>query len=257
MDATRDVTYRSTNPLRPQLLVSVQSVSEAQLAMSAGVSWIDLKNPAIGALGSPTAEVAGKVAALLHQWPSRSVAAGELVEADRARWRSLARLFPVIKLGLQHTIDTPWPETLDEACRLVADAGATLVPAAYADCERCAAPTWEEVLRYCIHRALPYLLIDTAIKDGGSLLDWLSYAELQELTRRATLAGIGVVLAGNLSLESLPRLATLPVMALGVRGAACQGARSGNIDAEKLRKLVAVLDAQPLPAGANPLEREA
>ena len=79
-------------------------------------------------------------------------------------------------------------------------------PAAYADARRVAhAPLAPELLPRVAHAAgVGVCLLDTAVKDGRGLLDWLSPDALTALVAEAHAAGLQVALAGALRAEDLP-----------------------------------------------------
>ena len=84
--------------------------------------------------------------------------------------------------------------------------GTVLVVAAYADARRVAhAPLAPELLPRVVAAAgVGVCLLDTAVKDGRGLPDWLSPDELTSLVADAHDAGLQVALAGALRAEDLP-----------------------------------------------------
>ena len=102
-------------------------------------------------------------------------------------------------------------------------------PAAYADARRVAhAPLAPELLpRVARAAGVGICLLDTAVKDGRGLLDWLSPDALAALVADAHAAGLQVALAGALRAEDLPVIrATGPTSPASARpSAATAGAR--------------------------------
>jgi uncharacterized protein (UPF0264 family) len=89
-------------------------------------------------------------------------------------------------------------------------------------------------------------LLDTAVKDGRGLLDWLSPDALAALVADAHGAGLQVALAGALRAEHLSVVRDAGADIAGVRSAACRdGRRSGRLDAARVRALVAACAATP------------
>ena len=84
--------------------------------------------------------------------------------------------------------------------------GAVVVAAAYADARRVAhAPLAPELLpRVARAAGVGCCLLDTAVKDGRGLLDWLAPDALASLVAEAHAAGLQVALAGALRAEDLP-----------------------------------------------------
>ena len=118
--------------------------------------------------------------------------------------------------------------------------GAVLVAGAYADARRVAhGPLAPELLpRVARAAGVGVCLLDTAVKDGRGLLDWLSPDELASLVDDAHDAGLQVALAGALRAEDLPAIRATGADIVGVRSAACSdGRRSGSLEAARVRAL--------------------
>lgn len=219
---------------RTQLLVSVRNRTEAALARRAGVDWIDLKEPNSGPLGAPELAMAREVAELLHDFPSRSVALGELQALLPDRAAELARGFPFAKVGLAgQAARAGWQRQLSELAQRLQPA-TQLVPVIYADCARCDAPPSEAILQIAREMRAAYLLIDTFVKDGRGLLDCFSVAHLREVIEAASQFGCATVVAGSLREQDLASVLALPVVAVAVRGAVCAADRRGSLCLEKL-----------------------
>jgi len=101
------------------------------------------------------------------------------------------------------------------------------------------APLAPELLPRVAHAAgVDVCLLDTAIKDGRGLLEWLSPDALTRLVADAHAAGLEVALAGALRAEELPVIRDTGADVAGVRSAAChEGRRAGRLDAERVRAL--------------------
>jgi len=124
--------------------------------------------------------------------------------------------------------------------------GAVVVAAAYADARRVVhAPLSPELLpRVARAAGVGACLLDTALKDGRGLLEWLSPDALASLVADAHAAGLQVALAGALSLEDLPVVRDAGADIAGVRSAACRdGRRPGPLDAARVRALIAACAA--------------
>jgi hypothetical protein len=231
------------------------------MAMCSGIDWLDLKEPLAGPLGRPDLLLVKRTAhafetgwdAIADEPPQSrnagsrpilknvrwSVAGGELLNWD---WdKDLAYLHALgstgaIKWALakgRHAVD--WPTRFQRLVeRLPNRSQAILVH--YADWSRCDAPDWDETLAVAADLKLPHLLIDTAIKDGSTLLDHCSSETLQQRLLQASELSIGVALAGSISLPMLPHLLALHPQWIGMRGALCNGpSRTSPISQEKIR----------------------
>ncbi len=211
-------TYRPPFTTR-QLLVSVQSADEAELAFQAGVPWVDLKNPSAGSLGAPTTDTCVEFLAKSSSYPDSqiSVALGEVVAVD---WTWVADWLPGFAVG---KVGLAGQSHIDDALieRLSRFEGA-IVPAAYADWQRAGCPTPEAVARLAIKIHAPFLLIDTFIKDGSGLFEWLTIDQLKQLQASLAESNIDLVIAGSLRTSDWAMLTQLHRITIGVRGAVCE-----------------------------------
>ena len=115
-----------------------------------------------------------------------------------------------------------------------------VVAGAYADARRVPhAPLAPELLpRVARAAGVDVCLLDTAVKDGRGLLDWLSPEALTALVDEAHELGLEVALAGALRAEDLPVVCATGADIVGVRSAACaDGRRTGSLDPARVRAL--------------------
>lgn len=243
----------------PRLLVSIRDSGEAAMAKSLGVEWIDLKNPDNGSLGAADELVAQDVASILKLKDDShvqltSAAAGELCQTPLSACQMLARYFPLVKVGLSELAAVvDWQAKFLALAHQVNMASSQIVPVIYADYRTCSAPAPHEILaaveslephidlRSSLER---FMLVDTHTKDGRRLLDCLNHAELASIVQGAGEIGRQVVLAGSLALSDLPTLLQLPVAAIAVRGAVCNGDRRSSLCPRKVTQWLALLQKQ-------------
>jgi uncharacterized protein (UPF0264 family) len=219
-----------------RILVSVRDIAEATLAANEGVDFIDLKDPAAGALGGlPPERIAaivralrahtdfrGRISATIGDWP-----AGE----SRAM---LDRVAAVAATGVDYVKVGLAPGRHDVALiDALARCGATVVPVLIAD---------EGIDRGHLRAALaakafPAVMLDTEDKRGGSLLQRMSHEALQTFVAEVRDAGAMAGLAGALRLDDWPALHTLEPDFAGFRSAVCAGDRAQAMDAARLRAL--------------------
>ena len=237
-----------------KLLVSVVDEDEARAAAAAGADIVDVKNPAEGALGAPSPAVIAGVRATVPGELPVSAAIGDMPNlpgtAALAALGAARSGAAFVKVGLWGT------STQQEAVALllavgeaVADIpGAVVVAGAYADARRVPhAPLAPELLpRVASEAGVAICLLDTAVKDGRGLLDWLSAEALATFVADAHEAGLEVALAGALRAEDLPVVHSAGADIAGVRSAACgDGRRSGPLEAARVRALRAACAAMP------------
>ena len=241
-----------------KLLVSVVDAGEAVAAAAAGADIVDVKNPAEGSLGAPSPAVIAAVRAAVPDELPVSAAIGDM--PDLPGTAALAALGAArsgatfVKVGLWGVATEPAAVALLRAVRAgVADVpGTVVVAAAYADAQRVAhAPLPpQRLVRAASAAGVGVCLLDTAVKDGRGLLDWLSPDALTALVDEAHALGLEVALAGALRAEDLPVVRATGADIVGVRSAACgDGRRSGSLEAARVRALRA---ACATPARASP-----
>jgi uncharacterized protein (UPF0264 family) len=237
-----------------RLLVSVVDADEARAAAAASADIVDVKNPGEGSLGAPSPAVIEGVRAAVPGHLPVSAAIGDMPNlpgtaalAGLGAARSGAAF---VKVGLWGVSTEPEAVALLRAVRdgVAGVPGTVVVAAAYADARRIAhAPLAPELLPHVARAAgIGVCLLDTAVKDGRGLLEWLSADELTSLVADAHAAGLQVALAGALRAEDLPVVRATGADIAGVRSAACSdGRRSGPLDAARVRALRAACAATP------------
>ena len=226
-----------------RLLVSVVDAGEARAASAAGADIIDVKNPAEGSLGAPSPSVIADIRAAVPAALAVSAAIGDMPNLPGTA--ALAALGAAhsgatfVKVGLWGTSTEAEAVALLRAVRAAAPEAA-VVAGAYADARRVPhAPLAPEALpRVARAAGVGLCLLDTAVKDGRGLLDWLSPEALTALVDEAHELGLEVALAGALRAEDLPVVCATGADIAGVRSAACAGGRrTGSLDPARVRAL--------------------
>jgi uncharacterized protein (UPF0264 family) len=247
-----------------KLLVSVVDAAEARAAAAAGAEIVDVKNPAEGSLGAPSPTVIADVRAAVRAELPVSAAIGDMPNlpgtAALAALGAARSGATFVKVGLWGTATEGDAIALLRTIRegVASVPGAMVVAAAYADARRIAdarvpaellppvattpgahAPLSPELLpRVARAAGVGICLLDTAVKDGRGLLEWLSPDALASLVADAHAAGLQMALAGALRLEDLAVVRDAGADIAGVRSAACRDdRRSGDLDAERVRAL--------------------
>lgn len=221
-----------------RLLVSVRSPEEAQKALAGGASVIDVKEPEQGPLGRASFETWRAVREVVPPDVPLSVALGELPEWSEAARSAPPDAFAGVafrKLGLARS-GVNWRR--DWRALRESNPG-PWIAVAYADWRLAKAPSADEVLDAAVEAPdIAGILLDTYTKTGPAWHpdDWRSWVD------RARAGGLTVALAGGLTLEALPQLATLAPDIVAVRGAVCEdGDRGGGIDPRQVAQLAAAV----------------
>jgi uncharacterized protein (UPF0264 family) len=108
-----------------------------------------------------------------------------------------------------------------------------LIVAGYADSKRCGSISPFEFLP-SVHGA-EFLMLDTAIKDGKSILDFVSLHDLQEFKEQTKSLGLKLIVAGSIRYPELGLIKDLRPDVLGFRGIVCE---KGEVKKSLVKKLV-------------------
>ena len=220
---------------RPQLLVSVTGVDEANAALQGGADIIDVKDPHVGSLGMAPVDAIQAVSSRITTIPV-SAALGELIECNVGETDTpfLAGV-EFAKLGLSGCGSRDnwinlWQRTRS---RIEVEYGfhRRWIAVAYADAGRASAPSVSSIARAAAATGCAGVLVDTFVKDGRSMLEFLSVDELIALRRGLQSGGMLLALAGNLRAENLALLRDVKPDVIAVRSAACsQGQRTQSVE---------------------------
>ncbi len=221
------------------LLISVTNLQEAELALDAGVDILDMKNPAEGALGRlPLTEIAEIVAATGNRCVTSATVGDLPMQPDLLRnavQEVMATGVDIIKVGFFGS-----GQQLDVCAREIgrlATAEGKLVAVLMADQQ----PAFSLVP---VLKAAGFhgVMLDTANKQSGSLLDCLSEQDLQSFCSAAQAQNLLTGLAGSLREAHVPALLHLQPDYLGFRGAACMDLnRKASLDAGRLESIKKLL----------------
>lgn len=220
----------NTEQLPLKLLISPIDEKEALEAIAGGADIVDIKNPKEGTLGASFPWIIRRIRAVTPQNIEVSCTIGDLPNLPGTA--SLAALGAAtigvnyIKAGLYGV------KTKDEAVFLMQnvvkavkdfDSAVKIVATGYADAERIGAVDPLLVPKIASASDCELAMLDTAVKDGQNLLDFLTVDQLKTFIDEAHGYGLKAALAGSLRKEHLPILYDLGVDVVGMRGAACTG----------------------------------
>ena len=169
-----------------KVLISPTSLEEAEAVLAGGADIIDIKNPAEGSLGASFPWVIRRVAERVKGQPiTLSATLGDL--PHKPGTAALAALGAIqagaryIKAGLYGTRDYGEAlEVMSAVARTCREADPTLLPVAagYADYRRFGGLDPLTIVRVARDSGAALVMLDTAVKDGTSLFDALSEAEI-------------------------------------------------------------------------------
>lgn len=220
------------------LLVSVRSADEVEAALAGGADLIDVKEPVKGALAPAEAEVVAAVIEKVRRKVPVSAALGEWSPnaITDAHWHLELKL-NYVKWGLAgYTPHPGWGEDLLDTRREL-PVGMEMVAVAYADWERAKSIPPGELARFAKRFRFKAFLLDTWNKDGKTLLDFTTPAEIADLVDGLKRLSITVALGGSLRPEHVKQLKGVNPDYFAVRTSACAaGKRDGVIDATRVKK---------------------
>jgi uncharacterized protein (UPF0264 family) len=145
-----------------------------------------------------------------------------------------------VKVGLWGTSTTEEAVAVLRAVCDAVDGGATVIAAGYADAERLRGGPLPPAAVVAAAREVGVggCLLDTGVKDGRGLFEWLAPEALEALVAEGHAAGLEMALAGALRVEDLTAVRATGADIVGVRSAACRdGRRTAPLDAERIGRL--------------------
>ncbi len=231
-----------------RLLASVTSEAEARLAAEQGADIIDCKNPSEGALGALPRAVVSAIRKTVPAHTLVSATIGDL-PADPDRVTAAARAMAdtgcnIVKIGF-----FPGGDARATIRRLGDELtpATSLVAVLMAD-----APLDLSLVPALGDAAFEGVMLDTASKDGRTLLDHRSAGELHAFVAAARAAGLFAGLAGSLRLHQIQQLLGFEPDVLGFRGALCEASdRRSALSASALASVRRAIP-QSYPATAGP-----
>jgi (5-formylfuran-3-yl)methyl phosphate synthase len=226
-----------------RLLVSVATADEAAAALEGGAHIIDAKDPARSALGAVTPDTFQAICARVGALRPISAALGDGgkpddVAADAQRCRASGAAF--VKIGFARICNERHVAHLIDAAR----AHCPVVAVGYADATRVEAIDPAALIGVAARAGATGVLLDTADKNGPGLRELMSHAALQAWVHRAQGAGLQVAVAGKLTNDDMPWILRTGADIAGVRGAACDGGRTGRVVSAQVRALVDLIGSK-------------
>lgn len=233
-----------------KLLISPLDEKEAIEAFTAGADIIDVKNPIEGSLGADFPWIIKHIREITPKEVEVSCAIGDVPNLPGSI--ALAALgaattgIDYIKTGLyglRNKKDAVY--LMSNVARAVKEFDPTIkvVAAGYADAARVGSVHPLLIPEIAQEAQADLAMVDTAIKDGKNLFDFLTVDQTRNFVNKTHELGLKVALAGALKKEDLPLVYSLGTDVAGIRGAACtQGDRfQGRITREKVRELVDIV----------------
>lgn len=218
-----------------KFLASVRDAAEARMALAGGAHVIDLKEPSQGALGAVSFEIAEQVVRLVAGRALVSATIGDhplVPEVVAAAVAERARTgVDLVKIGV---FDGDAAGTFARL-KPLAEQDIRMVAVVLAD----RTPDPESLIPIAAQAGFVGIMMDTAGKGGGGLLDHVTLELAGRFVSSAKEHGLLSGLAGSLAIDDIDRLRSLVPDYMGFRGALCTGGREGALDDQRLRAVAA------------------
>jgi len=220
-----------------QLLVSVRNSTEAAAALAGGADIIDAKEPLNGPLGAVSSRELQAIAAAVGRAAPVSAALGDAIDDDLAgrAYAACDAGVDYVKVGFAGMLGPHLAAHVRAAARAVYPAPLVLV--AYADFHVAAAPAPDDLVTVADDVEVAGILLDTYDKEGAGLTTLMNARALASFVSRAQKPGRIVALAGKLTFDDIERARDAGAGVVGLRGAVCEGGRSGAVTAARVRAL--------------------
>ena len=199
------------------MLASVNSVEEAALVLSANVDIIDLKQPALGALGALETGLVKKIVAEIDGRCPVSATVGDLPMQPEIVFNAVKAMAETgvdyIKIGFFP--DGDWLGTIEKLASL-AQKNLALIAVLFADAD----PDFD-IISALKKAGFKGVMLDTMNKGNGSLTQVMAKTDIAQFVSLAKAHQLICGLAGSLRLEDIPELMPYQPDYLGFRGALC------------------------------------
>lgn len=232
-----------------KLLVSPVNIEEAKKSIDGGADIIDVKNPAEGSLGANFPWIIEEISCFSKkQGKEVSATIGDMdSKPGTASLAALGAAFSgadYIKVGLFGV------RSKEEAIKMLNavvkavkgyDSSKKVVAAGYADYMRTGSLPPSILPEVCELTCADGVMVDTAIKDGKSLFDFMSPHEAELFVLDAQKRGLFCALAGNVGWKDIDVLKRIKPDIIGVRTAVCENGRNSSISSRLVSELVRLL----------------
>ncbi|WP_394753342.1 (5-formylfuran-3-yl)methyl phosphate synthase [Crenothrix sp.] len=217
-----------------KMLASVNSVEEALLVLRENVDIIDLKQPALGALGALELDVVRAIVTAIAKRRPVSATIGDLPMQAELIFNAVQAMAETgvdyIKIGFFP--DANWQATIDKLS-LLTKKNHTLIAVLFADGQ----PDLN-VIYALKHAGFSGVMLDTIDKKRGSLNQVMASETIHDFVSLAKNQQLLCGLAGSLTLQSIPDLLNHQPDYLGFRGALCeQHNRSGQLSQHAIKHI--------------------
>jgi uncharacterized protein (UPF0264 family) len=204
------------------MLASVNSLKEAALVLSANVDIIDLKQPALGALGALETDIVKKIVTWVDGRCPVSATIGDLPMEPQIIFNAVKAMADTgvnyIKVGFFP--GGAWSETVEKLSALTQH-NIALIAVLFADTQFKEMQDGLARIPSLKSAGFRGVMLDTRDKKNGSLTQIMAKTDIRQFISRVKTHQLICGLAGSLRLEDIAGLMTYHPDYLGFRGALC------------------------------------
>lgn len=215
------------------LMVSVQNLVEAKESVDGGADIVDVKNLREMVIGSNFPPVIREVRQAfpknIHVSVTLGVVPNQAGTVSLAVYGAAALGATSVKVGFVQSDYPTALRILRESRRALEGFDTKLIAATFADSHLYDGIDPKLVVKLAEESRSDGMLIDTLVKDGRNLFDFLDEATLKNLVVEGKELGMSTALSGALQISNLNQLVRINPDIVGVRGAVCtHGDREGG-----------------------------
>ncbi len=236
-----------------KLLVSPQSIPEVYEVLKGNADIIDIKRPQEGSLGANFPWIIKEIHDIVPKDIEISATLGDLPNlpgtASLAAFGLAHCGVNYIKAGLKGVKSKNDAIFLmKQICHSVRDYDPTIkiVAAGYADAERFDTLPPLLIPDIAAESESDIAMLDTGIKDGKNIFDFLNPSQLVHFVEKAHQNGLQAALAGSIRKEHLKDLVATHPDIIGVRGGVCDNndRLTGHIQSDKIKEFIQLIHKQ-------------
>ena len=230
------------------LMVSVQDLYEAKQALKGGADIVDVKNLQEALVGSAhpnvVKQIRDEVPSAHHASVTLGVVPDQIGTVSMAVYAAGCLDATSVKVGFMVSDYNLALETLIASKEALQGTTTKLIGSLFADnllYEGGIDP--DLMVRLAKDSGCDGFLIDTLVKDGRNLFDFIPEARLKEIVLEGKELGMSTALSGHLKMSDIDELSRVNPDIVGVRGAVCQkGDRDSRVHWESVSEFKRQLD---------------
>lgn len=230
-----------------KILISVTEAQEVAEAVKGGADIIDVKNPKEGSLGASFPWIIREIKKQTQDSNEISAAIGDMPNlpgtASLAALGAASSGADYVKIGLRgvsHKKEAIYLMTQVVRAVKEYDDSIRVVGAGYSDVARTGSVPPLLIPEIVEKSGGDIAMLDTGVKDGKKLFEFLDFRELKNFVDDAHELGLSAALAGSLTEADVGKLAELGADVAGFRGAACSNndRREGRVRRERVERIM-------------------